>query len=68
MARKRPMGDRREDDGMARLRQPHGYSIGPSRRMRDVLDRDAELLRSEGIDPSWPGFEEPPRDKPKRNC
>jgi hypothetical protein len=24
--------------------------------MRDVLDAEAELLRSEGIDPAWPGF------------
>lgn len=50
---------------MDRLRQPRGYSIG-SKRMQDVLDRDAELLQSEGIDPAWPGFGEPsPKKDPE---
>lgn len=42
---------------MARLRRDHGYSLGKDQRMEDVLAVEAELLRSEGIDPTWPGFE-----------
>jgi hypothetical protein len=43
---------------MERLASPVGYMLGEGRRAEDVLAVQAELLRSEGIDPAWPGFEE----------
>lgn len=36
--------------------QPKGYVIGDQRRITDMLAMQAELLRSEGLDPEWPGF------------
>ena len=44
---------------MERLSDPVGYRLGKNQRVQDVLAVEAELLRSEGIDPTWPGFEEP---------
>jgi hypothetical protein len=35
-----------------------GYVLGEDQRVEDILAVDAELLRSEGIDPTWPGFSE----------
>lgn len=32
--------------------------LGKDQQVQDVLAVEAELLRSEGIDPAWPGFEE----------
>jgi hypothetical protein len=32
--------------------------LGKDRRAEDVLAVQAALLRSEGIDPAWPGFDE----------
>lgn len=44
----------------ARLREPvtlpPDYVLGKDQSMEDVLAVEAELLRSEGIDPAWPGF------------
>lgn len=40
-----------------RLRRDRGYTLGKDQRMEDILAVEAELLRSEGIDPAWPGFE-----------
>ncbi len=37
---------------------PIGYVLGEGRRAEDVLAVQADLLRSEGIDPTWPGFDE----------
>ncbi len=37
---------------------PVGYVLGEGRRAADVLAVQADLLRSEGIDPTWPGFDE----------
>lgn len=45
---------------MERLGSPVGYMLGEGRRAEDVLAVQAELLRSEGIDPAWPGFEDLP--------
>lgn len=45
-------GDRRP--GLDRL---EGYVLGADVRAEDVLEIEAELLRSEGIDPAWPGFD-----------
>jgi hypothetical protein len=42
---------------MERL-MPVGYVLGEGRRAEDVLAVQADLLRSEGIDPAWPGFDE----------
>jgi hypothetical protein len=36
---------------------PEGYILAPGRKPEDVLARTAELLESEGIDPTWPGFD-----------
>ncbi len=36
--------------------QPKGYVLGEGRRFEDVLAIEADLLRSEGVDPEWPGF------------
>lgn len=46
---------------MERVELPTGYVLGKSQRVEDVLAVEAELLRSEGIDPAWPGFAEQPR-------
>ncbi len=47
---------------MERLSPPVGYMLGENQQVHDVLAVEAELLRSEGIDPAWPGFEEPGAD------
>jgi hypothetical protein len=39
-----------------RITPPDGYVLGEGQKVEDVLAADAELLRSEGIDPSWPGI------------
>lgn len=41
---------------MERLKATDGYVLAEGQRVEDVLAADAELLRSEGIDPPWPGF------------
>jgi hypothetical protein len=38
------------------MKPPAGYVLGEDRDMKDVLAVEAELLKSEGIDPAWPGF------------
>ena len=43
---------------MARLRPPVGYRLPPNRPVEDILEGYAELLRSEGIDPTWRGFDQ----------
>lgn len=45
------------DDMKPPRSQPKGYVIGTQRRIADVLAMQSELLRSEGLDPKWPGFE-----------
>jgi hypothetical protein len=59
MAGRRDIQPRKEGNGMERLASPVGYMLGEGRRAEDVLAVQAELLRSEGIDPAWPGFDEP---------
>jgi hypothetical protein len=39
-----------------RLKATDGYVLGEDQQVEDVLAVDAELLRSEGIEPAWPGF------------
>jgi hypothetical protein len=41
---------------MEPMKPPAGYVLGEDRDMKDVLAVEAELLKSEGIDPAWPGF------------
>jgi hypothetical protein len=43
--------------GVAPVKAGRGYSLGKDHQMKDVLAVEAELLRSEGLDPAWPGFE-----------
>jgi hypothetical protein len=38
------------------VESPEGYLLGPNRTPEDVLAVADELLRSEGINPDWPGF------------
>lgn len=45
-----------EGDGVAPLEAPEGYMLGEGQRVEEVLAVQEELLRSEGIDPTWPGF------------
>ena len=40
------------------VKAPDGYVLGPNRTPEDVLAIADELLRSEGLDPAWPGLEE----------
>lgn len=44
---------------MGRMSNPGGYVLGEDQRVEDVLAVEADLLRSEGIDPAWPRFDEP---------
>jgi hypothetical protein len=46
-----------QNDEPERLAQPEGYRLGTGQSAEDVLAIETELLRSEGIDPTWPGFE-----------
>ena len=57
MVRRRDLRPHEESDRLDRL-TPGGYVLGEGRRAEDVLAVQAELLRSEGIDPTWPGFDE----------
>lgn len=45
-----------ESNGMEQLKATDGYVLAEEQCVEDVLAADAELLRSEGIDPAWPGF------------
>lgn len=58
MAEQRDIRPSQEGDRMARLRPPVGYRLPPNRSVEDILEGYAALLRSEGIDPTWRGFDE----------
>lgn len=62
MATRRDLQLAGESDGVERLNPTDGYLLAEDQRVEDVLAADAELLRSEGIDPTWPGFSQ--RGKP----
>lgn len=51
---------------MERLKpeQPSGYVLRDKDTVAEILAVEAELLRSEGVDPRWPGFA--PTDQAKR--
>jgi hypothetical protein len=42
-----------------------GYVLSDKESVADILAVEAELLRSEGVDPRWPGF--PEDDKRRGN-
>lgn len=55
MAKQRDLQLPEESDRMERrLNPPVGYMLGEDQRVEDVFAVEAELLRSEGIDPAWP--------------
>jgi hypothetical protein len=56
MAEPRDIRTPRASDGVERLKATDGYVLGENQQVEDVLAVDAELLRSEGIEPAWPGF------------
>jgi len=56
MAAQRTPATHNPNDQPDRLAQPDGYRLGKGQTAEDVLAIQAELLRSEGIDPTWPGF------------
>lgn len=43
---------------MERVEPTDGYVVHDRRTVEKILAVEAELLRSEGLDPTWPGFEE----------
>jgi hypothetical protein len=47
---------------MERLEPPKGYVLANKHVVEEIMAVEAELLRSEGIDPRWPGFPEPEHD------
>jgi hypothetical protein len=56
MAKPRDIRTPRTSDGLERLKATDGYVLGEDQQVEDVLAADAELLRGEGIEPAWPGF------------
>ena len=63
MAERANLQSHSERDRMERVELPTGYRLGADQRVQDVLAVEAELLRSEGVDPAWPGYAEAPRGK-----
>lgn len=41
---------------MERVEPASGYVVHDRESVKKILATEAELLRSEGIDPTWPGF------------
>jgi hypothetical protein len=41
---------------MERVEPPQGYIVKDRESVEELLEVEAELLRSEGIDPTWPGL------------
>jgi hypothetical protein len=54
MARRRDIQPREESDRLEGLSNPVGYMLGEDQQVEDIFAVEAELLRSEGIDPEWP--------------
>jgi hypothetical protein len=44
---------------MERVEPPKGYVLKNKDEVREIMEVEAALLRSEGIDPRWPGFPQP---------
>jgi len=51
---------------MERVEPPKGYVLTSKDALKEILAVAAELLRSEGIDPAWPGFAET-TEEPERS-
>jgi hypothetical protein len=47
---------------MERVEPPKGYVLKDKAAVQQIMAVEAELLRSEGIDPEWPRFPETKRD------
>ena len=47
---------------MERLVPPKGYSFKTKEDVERILAIEADVLRSEGIDPTWPGFPDDEQD------
>lgn len=47
---------------MERIEPPKGYILSNKESAKEILAVEAELLRSEGIDPRWPGFRKAEQD------
>lgn len=62
MARHRDIQPREESDRLERLSPPVGYLLGEDQQVEDVFAVEAELLRSEGIDPAWPRLDKATTD------
>jgi hypothetical protein len=58
MATRRDLQPHPEGYRLARLKPPVGYMLPEGQRAEDVLAVYAGLLRSEGLDPTWRGFDE----------
>ena len=43
---------------MERVEPPKGYVLTSQDDVHEIMAVEAELLRSEGVDPVWPGFPE----------
>lgn len=50
---------------MEPMNLPPGYLLPEGKSMQDILRMDAELLASEGLDPTWPGFDDKPEASDK---
>jgi hypothetical protein len=52
---------------MERVTPPKGYTITGRQDVEEILAIEADLLRSEDVDPRWPGFPEDrkPEDEQK---
>jgi hypothetical protein len=42
---------------MERVTVTKGYLLSDEQRIEQILAVQEELLRSEGVDPTWPGFD-----------
>jgi hypothetical protein len=56
VAKQRDLQPRGEGERLEGLSDPVGYMLGKDQQVKDVFAVEAELLRSEGIDPEWPRF------------
>ena len=63
MAGRRDLRAGDEGDGLDRVRVSGVYKVGPNQRITDILEVEDELLRSEGVDPTWVPFTEVERAK-----
>ena len=43
---------------MERVEPSKGYVLANKQTVEEIIAVEAELLRSEGVDPRWPGFPE----------